>query len=72
MGFLDFFDLLDNASKAGEIPNLIKTYFEKFTDRNEYLGERIRGFISFLLLLSVLIAVAFGIVFLIYKLLNRI
>ncbi|WP_315242394.1 hypothetical protein [Flavobacterium sp.] len=67
MGFLDFFDFLDNASKAGEIPNSIKTCFEKFTDKNEYLGERIISFIGFLFITLFLIALSFGIIFLIYK-----
>jgi hypothetical protein len=67
MGFLDFFDLLNNTSKAGEIPNLIKTSFEKFTDKNEYIGERIKSFIGFLFLTLFLIAIGFGIIFLIYK-----
>ncbi|WP_163399628.1 hypothetical protein [Flavobacterium fluviatile] len=67
MGFLDFFDLLDNTSKAGGIPNSIKTCVEKFTDKNEYLGERIISFIGFLLIILFLIALSFGIIFLIYK-----
>lgn len=67
MGFLDFFDLLDNASKVADSKNLIKIYFEKFTDKNEYLGERIKSFIGFIILLLFLIALGFGIIFLIFK-----
>lgn len=67
MGFLDFFDLLDNVSKVADSSNLIKTHFGKFTDKNEYVGERIKSFIGFLILILLLIALGFGIIFLIYK-----
>ncbi|GGF07456.1 hypothetical protein [Flavobacterium limi] len=67
MGFLDFFDLLDNASKAVNIPSSIKIHFEKFTDKNEYFGERIKSFISLFLLVLFLTLLIFGIIFLIYK-----
>lgn len=67
MGFLDFLDVLNNTSKAGKSPTLIKTYFEKFTDKNEYVGERIKSFIRFLILTLFLIALGFVIIFVIYK-----
>ena len=66
MRFLDFFNLLNNASKAADSSNLIKTHFEKFTDRNEYIGERIKSFISFSIITLFLILLVFGIIFLIY------
>jgi len=67
MRFLDFFDLLNNASKAADSSNLIKAHFEKFTDRNEYIGERIKSFISFSIIILLLILLVFGIIFLTNK-----
>lgn len=67
MGFLDFFDLLNNVPKVADSPNLVKSHFEKFTDKNEYVGERIKSFIALLIITLFLIALGFGIIFIIYK-----
>lgn len=67
MGFLDFFYLLNNVPKVADSKNLIKINFEKFTDKNEYVGERIKSFIGFLILSLFLIILVFGIIFLIFK-----
>ncbi|CAI2765499.1 MULTISPECIES: hypothetical protein [Flavobacterium] len=71
MGFLDLLDLLNNASKAGKTQNLTKNYVEKFTDKNEYVGERIKYFIGFLFITLFLIVLGLGIIFLIFKTLKQ-
>ncbi|RYJ37937.1 hypothetical protein NU08_3151 [Flavobacterium anhuiense] len=50
---------------------MFKIHFAKFTDKNEYLGERIKSFFSFTILTLCFIALVLGISFLIYKLLKR-
>lgn len=42
---MDFLDFLNNFSNVTNNSNMIKTHFEKFTDENEYLGERIKSFL---------------------------
>lgn len=68
MGFLE---ILSNLLNLTTSTNLFKIHFEKFTDKNEYLGERIKSFISFTILTLCFIALVLGIAFLIYKLLKR-
>lgn len=64
---MDFLDFLSNLSSVNSNSNLIKDSFKSFTDSTEYPGERIKSFIAFLILVLCYIAVAFGILFLIYK-----
>ncbi|TDW47039.1 hypothetical protein EV144_10555 [Flavobacterium sp. 270] len=69
---MDFLDILINFFNVTDNSNLIKINFEKFTDKNEYFGERIKSFVSFTIMILCIIALVFGIAFLIYKLLKDI
>lgn len=64
---MDFLDAIINFFNVTDNSNLVKIYFEKFTDNNEYIGERILSFILFIILIFCYIALVFGILFLIYK-----
>ncbi len=64
---MDFLDFLNNLSNVTNNSNLIKVNFERFTDKNEYLGERIKSFIAFTTIIICLIILVFGIAFLIYS-----
>lgn len=64
---MDFLDFLNNFSTVTNNSNLIKTHFERFTDKNEYKAERVKSFIAFTLIILCFIALIFGIVFLMYK-----
>lgn len=67
---MDFLDFLNNFSNVTNNSNLIKTHFEKFTDKNEYKGERVKSFIAFTLItfcFIVLIAVLLFVIFIFFK-----
>lgn len=64
---MDFLDFLNNFSNVTNNSNLIKTHFERFTDKNEYLSERVKSLIAFIFLSLCFIVLMFGIIFLIYK-----
>lgn len=68
---MDFIEILSNLLNLNNPSNLFKVHFERFTDKNEYLGERIKSFTSFIILTLFSIAVFLAIIFLIYKLLKR-
>ncbi len=61
---MDFLDAIINFFNVTNNSNLLKIYFKRFTDNNEYIGERI---LSFIILTFCYIALIFGILFLIYK-----
>lgn len=63
---MDYLDFIVNFFNVSDNSSLIKIYFEKFRDSNEYRGERIISFICFVILLLVYIAMIFGIIFLAY------
>lgn len=65
---MDFIELLSNLSNLSNPSNLFKTHFERFTDKNEYLGERIKSFITLTILTIFYILLVLVIGFLIYKL----
>jgi|GEM_PF-3215376 len=68
---MDFIEILSNLLNLNNPSNLFKIHFERFTDKNEYIGERIKSFTSFTILTLFSIAVFLAIIFLIYKLLKR-
>lgn len=63
---MDYLDFIVNFFNVSDNSSLIRIYFEKFRDSNEYKGERIISFICFVILLLVYIAMIFGIIFLAY------
>ena len=65
---MDFLDAINNFFNVTNNSNLIKIHFEKFTDKNEYKGQRFLSFIQFIILLLVFFILIAGICFLIYKL----
>lgn len=56
---------LDNKS------NLFRIHFEKFTDKYEYTGERIKSFILFITLVLSSLALIIFVLFLIYTILLK-
>ena len=68
---MDFLDFLNNFSIVSNNSNLIKTHFERFTDKNEYKGERVKSFIAFILMTLCFIALISVIIFVIYKFFKR-
>lgn len=64
---MDFLDAIINFFNVTNNSNLLKIYFKRFTDNDEYRGERILSFILFIILTFCYIALVFGILFLIYK-----
>ncbi|TPG39999.1 hypothetical protein EAH81_11915 [Flavobacterium pectinovorum] len=68
---MEFIELVSNLLNLSDPSNLFKIHFERFTDKNEYLGERIKSFLSFTILTLFSIASILVITFLIYKLLKR-
>ena len=68
---MDFIELLSDLSILSNPSTLFKTHFERFIDKNEYLGERIISFIAFTILTTFYILLLLIIAFLIYKLIKR-
>jgi hypothetical protein len=68
---MDFLDFLNNVCNVTNNSNLIKIHFERFTDKHEYKGERVKSFFAFIVMVLCFTALIFGIVFLIYKTINR-
>ena len=68
MDFIELFSLLSNLYNPS---NLFKTHFERFTDKNEYIGERIISFIAFTILTTFYILLLSIIALIIYKLIKR-
>ncbi len=64
---MDFLDIIINFFNVADNSSLFRIHFEKFTDTNEYKGERIISFLIFAVLTFCYIALVFGILFLIYK-----
>lgn len=68
---MDFLDFLNNICNVTNNSNLIKIHFERFTDKYEYKGERVKSFIAFILLVLSFILLISVIIFVIYKFLTR-
>ena len=68
---MDFIELLSLLSNLYNPSNLFKTHFERFTDKNEYIGERIISFIAFTILIIFFTLIVLIIAFIIYKLIKR-
>jgi hypothetical protein len=60
-------EILSNLLNLTDPSNLFKIHFERFRDKTEYKGERIKSFILFIILICCLMLFIFGISFLIYK-----
>lgn len=67
---MDFLDFIINFLNIIDNSSLIRVNFEKFRDPNEYIGERVIGFISFAILLFLYIAMVLGIIYLAYHFLK--
>jgi len=68
---MDFVEIVMNLLNLDDKSNLFKIHFEKFTDKNEYTGERIKSFILFTVLLLSSIALIIFVLFLIYTILLK-
>lgn len=64
---MDILDFLNNISNVTNNSNLIKTHFERFTDKNEYEGERAKSCIAFILMTLCFIVLIYVIIFVVYK-----
>ncbi len=68
---MDFVEILMNLLNLDDKSNLFKIHFEKFTDKYEYKGERIKSFILFIILVVCSLALIIFVLFLIYTILLK-
>jgi hypothetical protein len=64
---MDILDFIINLLNLTDSENLVKKKWDILSDKNEYLGERIIAFISFIILIFCYVAFIFAILFSIYK-----
>lgn len=50
---MDILDFIINLLNLADSENLVKKNWNIFSDKNEYLGERIKSFFYFILLIAV-------------------
>jgi hypothetical protein len=68
---MDFVEILINLLNLDDKSNLFKIHFEKFTDKYEYKGERIKSFILFTILVLFSLALIIFVLFLLYTILIK-
>lgn len=68
---MDFVEIIMNILNLSGISNLFKTHFERFTDKYEYTGERIKSFIAFLILCLSFLFFTIAILFVLYTILLK-
>ncbi len=68
---MDFVEILMNLLSLDDKSNLFEIHFEKFTNKYEYKGERIKSFILFIILVICTLALIFFFLFLIYTILLK-
>jgi len=68
---MDFVEILINLLNLDDKSNLFKIHFEKFTDKYEHKGERIKSFVLFIILVLSSLALIIFCLFLIYTILLK-
>lgn len=68
---MDFVEIIIGILNLSGISNLFKTHFERFTDKYEYKGERIKSFIAFVILCLCFAFFTIVILFVLYKILLK-
>lgn len=68
---MEVIEILINLLNLNDDSNLFKIHFERFTDKYEYKGERIKSFILFTILVLCSLVLIIGILFLIYSFLIK-
>jgi hypothetical protein len=64
-------DFIVNLLNLTDSENLVKKNWNILSDKNEYLGERIKSLFAFTILIICYITFICGIIFLIYKLFTK-
>jgi hypothetical protein len=68
---MSFVEISINLLNLSNESNWFKIHFERFTDKYEYKGERIKSFILFIILVLCSLILILGVLFLIYKFLIK-